>query len=176
MARLLLGDPDPVVEERARQVGRAEPGDQVPRKIDGVELDMGERVQKGDAARQAGPRFALGHLRGRQEEGPRRPGRAVGRIRLARRQGAGAPGRGRITAAARLRRRIGCRQDPDRCRAKAVRGRQTAFAAASTSSTWPGTLTLRQMLRMTPFGSIRKVERSMPMYLRPYMLFSTQVP
>ena len=53
---------------------------------------------------------------------------------------------------------------------------QSPRAAASTSSTWPGTLTLRQMPRMTPLASTRNVARSMPMYLRPYMLFSTQVP
>ncbi len=44
---------------------------------------------------------------------------------------------------------------------------QLSFAAASTSSTWPGTLTLRQLLRMLPVPSIRKVARSMPIYLRP---------
>jgi hypothetical protein len=32
------------------------------------------------------------------------------------------------------------------------------------------------MPRITPFSSMRKVERSMPMYFLPYMLFSTQVP
>lgn len=53
---------------------------------------------------------------------------------------------------------------------------QMSFAAFSTASTWPGTLTLRQTWRMTPASSIRKVARSIPMYLRPYMLFSTQVP
>lgn len=42
-------------------------------------------------------------------------------------------------------------------------GRQSPRAAASTASTWPGTLTLRQTARTTPSLSIRKVERSMPM-------------
>src|SRR5579871_1470195 len=51
-----------------------------------------------------------------------------------------------------------------------------ALASASTSATWPGTFTLRQTRRITPDLSIRKVDRSMPMYLRPYMLFSTQAP
>ncbi len=51
-----------------------------------------------------------------------------------------------------------------------------ALAACSTAATWPGTFTLRQMPRTTLLPSIRKVARSMPMYLRPYMLFSTQVP
>ncbi len=42
-----------------------------------------------------------------------------------------------------------------------------ASIASCTSSTWPATLTLRQTLAMTPVLSIRKVARSMPMYLRP---------
>src|SRR3546814_4967677 len=50
------------------------------------------------------------------------------------------------------------------------------FAASSTASTWPGTLTLRHMPRTTPASSIRKVDRSIPMYLRPYIDFSTQEP
>ena len=48
---------------------------------------------------------------------------------------------------------------------------QRALAAERTCATWPGTLTLRQTWRMTPSPSIRKVERSTPMYWRPYMLF-----
>src|SRR5450755_1360486 len=52
----------------------------------------------------------------------------------------------------------------------------SALAAASTSSAWPGTLTLRQLLAMRPLPSIRKVERSTPMYLRPYIDFSTHTP
>src|SRR5207249_1578679 len=51
-----------------------------------------------------------------------------------------------------------------------------AWAAASTSAAWPGTLTLRQLLAMRPALSIRKVERSTPMYLRPYIDFSTHTP
>ena len=39
---------------------------------------------------------------------------------------------------------------------------QSAFAATSTSSTWPGTRTPRQMRAIRPSLSIRKVERSMP--------------
>ena len=40
-------------------------------------------------------------------------------------------------------------------------------AAASTSSAWPGTFTLRQMRKIVPSRSIRKVARSIPIYLRP---------
>ena len=57
--------------------------------------------------------------------------------------------------------------------ASAVRGRAPP---SSTSATCPGTLTLRHAPRTTPCWSSRKVQRSMPMYLRPYMLFSTQTP
>ena len=48
--------------------------------------------------------------------------------------------------------------------------------ALNTSSTCPGTLTFRQILTIFPLPSIKKVERSIPMYLRPYMLFSTHEP
>src|ERR1700728_1034324 len=50
------------------------------------------------------------------------------------------------------------------------------WAAFITSSAWPVTLTLRHALRTLPSGPTRKVLRSMPMYLRPYIDFSTQVP
>src|SRR3954463_11206940 len=51
-----------------------------------------------------------------------------------------------------------------------------ARAASSTSSAWPVTFTLRQTRFTTPSRSTRKVARSMPIYLRPYIDFSTQVP
>ena len=45
-----------------------------------------------------------------------------------------------------------------------------------TAAAWPGTLTLRQLRATRPVSSIRNVARSTPIYLRPYMLFSTHVP
>ena len=48
----------------------------------------------------------------------------------------------------------------------------SAFTAANTAAAWPFTLTLRQMCRSTPLGSIRKVLRSIPKNFLPYMLFS----
>ncbi len=51
-----------------------------------------------------------------------------------------------------------------------------ARAALSTSSAWPFTFTLRQMRAIPPSRSMRKVERSTPQYLRPYMDFSFHVP
>jgi len=53
---------------------------------------------------------------------------------------------------------------------------QSSLAASSTASTWPGTFTLRHALTMVPSLSIRNVDRSTPIYLRPYMLFSTHTP
>ena len=54
--------------------------------------------------------------------------------------------------------------------------RQSASMAAFTASAWPSTFTLRQIFRTVPVPSIRKVLRSMPIDLRPYMFFSTQTP
>ncbi len=50
------------------------------------------------------------------------------------------------------------------------------LAAARTSSTWPFTLTFRQTPRITPSLSIRKVARSMPIEVLPYIDFSTHTP
>src|SRR5690606_25620488 len=49
-------------------------------------------------------------------------------------------------------------------------------AASSTACAWPATLTLFQTCATWPSLSMRKVVRSTPIYLRPYMLFSTQTP
>ncbi len=51
-----------------------------------------------------------------------------------------------------------------------------ASTAARISSAWPSGLTLGQTAAILPFSSIRYVTRFVPMYLRPYMLFSPQVP
>ncbi len=48
--------------------------------------------------------------------------------------------------------------------------------AARTSAAWPGAETFRQTRAIRPFSSIRKVERSTPIYFLPYMLFSIQTP
>ena len=60
MRGLLIGDIDPIVEESAGQLRRGEAGDQVPGEIDGVELDMGEGVEEGDAPTSPGPALRLG--------------------------------------------------------------------------------------------------------------------
>ena len=51
----------------------------------------------------------------------------------------------------------------------------SAFAASITSAAWPVTLTLRHTLAILPDLSTRNVLRSMPIYFRPYIDFSTQV-
>ena len=45
-----------------------------------------------------------------------------------------------------------------------------------TSAAWPGTLTLRQMRATRPRASTSTVLRSMPMYVLPYIDFSTHAP
>jgi len=50
------------------------------------------------------------------------------------------------------------------------------FACSRTSAAWPATVTLCQILRMTPALSITKVMRSMPRNVRPYMDFSFIAP
>ena len=52
----------------------------------------------------------------------------------------------------------------------------SAFTASSTFAAWPGTLTFRQISLILPLASISSVVRSIPMYLRPYIDFSTQTP
>ena len=53
MRGLLIGDLDPILEEAARQIGRCEARDEIPGEVDGIELDMGEGVEEGDAPRRA---------------------------------------------------------------------------------------------------------------------------
>ena len=56
------------------------------------------------------------------------------------------------------------------------RSNHSARTAASTSSAWPSTLTLRQILRIRPSAPIRTVVRRMPRKVLPYMDFSPQTP
>src|SRR3954453_2584002 len=44
------------------------------------------------------------------------------------------------------------------------------------SSAWPSTFSFGKIFLIIPLGSMIKVARSTPMYLRPYMLFSPQTP
>src|SRR6516165_1807367 len=175
---LLSGDLDPIVEESARQFLAGEPGNQVPGEVDRVELDVGEGVKERDAACQRTERSAFRHLLGRTQRWAFRPGRTRRRHRSAWRHRAFAPGRGERPAGRHLGGRIGGGKNRHRLAGQSFAEcrRQRARAAFSTSATWPGTLTLCHTPRTIPAPSIRNVARSMPMYLRPYMLFSTHTP
>ena len=61
-------------------------------------------------------------------------------------------------------------------RARGLIGAQPQASAARTSSAWSAGFTFRMTFFTFPSTSMTKVERSMPMYDLPYMLFSTQVP
>jgi hypothetical protein len=51
-----------------------------------------------------------------------------------------------------------------------------ARAALTTSPACPVTLTFRHTFSTLPFDPIKNVQRSIPMYFRPYIDFSTQAP
>src|SRR5262245_35814890 len=179
MACLLCGDAHPVVEELGPQVLAAEPHDEVPCEVDRVEFDMRQGVHQSDAACRGPESAALRHVVGWTEQRAGRPGGMRQRQRLAQHYTSTTPALGERAACRRLARGIGGGEDGRRSAGKSAAGGgggQRARAAFSTSPTWPGTLTLCHTPRMMPVPSIRKVARSMPMYLRPYMLFSTQTP
>src|SRR5579864_1408765 len=177
MLGLLGGDTKPIVEERTRQAAIAEPSDEVPGEIDRVELDMGERVQERDPPRRRAEIASSRHVARRAQDRMLGPRRAHRRGRPADRHVAGVPACRQRPAQRDLARRIGGIQDRRRALGEGLDHKiQSAFTACSTSATWPGTLTLCHTLRTMPSLSIRKVARSIPMYLRPYMLFSTQTP
>jgi hypothetical protein len=72
MFRLLEGHLHPAVEEGMRHVLRREAGDDVERKIDRVEFNMGERVEEGDAAL-LGMQRTFFHMLRRDQRGFFRP-------------------------------------------------------------------------------------------------------
>ena len=83
---------DPVVIKSRRHRMTRKPRDQVPVQIDGVELDMSDRVQQGDASGQ-GAGAAARNLARRQKLGPFGPSREIRRR--------GGPDIGKATIAAR---------------------------------------------------------------------------
>ena len=91
MVRLVLGDGNPVVIKRNRPIEPGETPDQIPGQVDGVQFDMRDRVEEGDAPADASGAPAR-HVAGRQQL--RRH-----RARRARRHGGGRS-RGRQTAGA----------------------------------------------------------------------------
>src|SRR3569623_2071088 len=64
----------------------------------------------------------------------------------------------------------------DRSGDRLHRRQPSAFTAASTSSTCPGTLTLRHTLASVPDTSNSQVVRSIPLYSRPYSTLGTHAP
>src|SRR5215472_16155731 len=167
---------NPIGEKCARSRFAAEPRYEVPGEIDRVELDMREGMEQRDTSRRRAERPPFRHLLGWPKERSRRPRRPLWGRRTSDLQRAHPPLFGQPATGRHLRRRLGGLEDRDRPTAKCVAFCQSARAALRTSATWPGTRTLRHAPRTMPFRSIRKVERSIPIYLRPYMLFSTQVP
>src|SRR5262249_18843934 len=144
MASLLGGDPDPVVEESARQFLAGEPGNQIPGEVDRVELDMGEGVKKRDAACRRPERSAFRHLLGWAQRWAFRAGRTRWRLRFAERHSTFAPCRSERPAGRHLSGGTGGGEYRHRLAAQSFADRrcQRACAAFSTSATWPGTLTL----------------------------------
>src|SRR6185437_11739429 len=176
--RLLGRDRNPVVVEVARQPLAGEASDDVPGEVDGIELDMRQRMEQRGASRRRAAGAPSRHVSRRQQQRLRRPCRTL-RRRSAADLGDGAAlpaGRGGATERDLLGRCGGGEDGAGGVRQGVVRCCQSAFAAASTASTWPGTLTLCHTPRTTPFSSMRNVARSIPMYFLPYMLFSTQTP
>ena len=134
----------------------AEPSDQIPGEIDRVQLDMGEGMKQRDApARDPNARRFGISLGGRSNGRSGRAGRGRRRC-LPDRQRTCAPRRRQAHGSPRPWRhgsavpRIAAPR-----RSKAAERRQSACTAFSTSATWPGTLTLCQTPRTTPFPSIR---------------------
>src|SRR5260221_4375010 len=177
--RLVAGHGNPIVVEPARQRPIGEAGDEVPGEVDGVELDMRDRVEQRDAPGRRAAGAPLRHVPWREQQRARGTRRTVARRGAADLdEGAASPSGRCGSGESYLRGRLGHGKDgAGGVRQRVARRRgQSAFAAASTASTWPGTLTLRHTPHTTPFSSMRKVARSIPMYFRPYMLFSTQTP
>src|SRR5271170_3214444 len=175
MSGLLGGDPDPIVEKFAWQAQPCKTRDDVPGEVDRVELDMGERMQQRCPSGLRAEIAPLRHVARRAQLRPVRPCRAQRRRRITDRHFPFGPSRRQGPAHRNLGRRVRCGEDRDRAGGQGP-SRQSACDAFSTSATCPGTRTLRQTPRTVPEPSIKKVLRSMPMYLRPYMLFSIQAP
>ena len=147
MLALFVRRAHPVVEIALghRNMGKA--GDDVPVQINGVQFDMRDGMDQGDAAPKAAG-FPARNLVGRQQFRRIRPRRAVGRGRVADLQrvailDGGEPQRGCGVGFRGLFVAVGGGQDLDR-QLRQCGAAHRACAAARTSSTWPGTLTLRQ--------------------------------
>ena len=177
MFRFLIGSFHPVVVEAHGHWHVGEPGDDVPVKIDRIQLYMRDRMQQGDPplwrARSAARYVARAEkLRLRGAGRMQRRCCAADLRSLARRPGR-LPEGGVLT-------RKGCLfptvSRPQHRFGHFGKRLHRARTASRTSSTWPGTFTLFQTRAIVPSAAIRKVERSIPMNFLPYMLFSFQTP
>ncbi len=105
---LVVADRDPVVEKGTGKILMREPGEDIESEIDGVQLDMGQRVEQCDAALRARRNSSARHLARRAQGRVCGPGRSVGRRHVADRHGwVVAPGLRRVVRGQRLCVRIG---------------------------------------------------------------------
>ncbi len=177
---LFISHLHPAVEEGIRYMRRGETRHDVERQIDGIELDMGNRVEQGDAAMHCMER-AFSDLRRRHQQWLFRPAGTLGQGRIQRRAQRDAPGEPSGSAflrELRLAVEIGGADRIDRAATQRGDSRHAArfLTAASTVSAWPATFTFCQMVAIVPSLRIRKVVRSTPMKVRPYIFFSFQTP
>src|SRR3569623_272984 len=167
----------PIVDELARET-LAEPPRHVEREIDRNELDMRERLDQRDPPALRPALAAPPHAVGREKFG--RGGacgtighRAVEDVR----EPATPPVARHRAGALDLGGGVGGFENrSDRSGDRLHRRQPSAFTAASTCSTCPGTLTLRHTLASFPDASNSQVERSIPIYSRPYSTLGTHAP
>ena len=185
MLGFLECDLHPSVEEGQRHLLVCEPRDDIERQVDGVEFDMADGVQQDDATALGIERAALDLCRRHEVRLVRTsgPGRWLEVAGIAQRDRARCPAHIGSARTCRLLVEIGSRDRsrrgvPQRARLERVCCvfAHSARVASRTASAWPGTFTFSQICRITPSPSINRVVRATPMYLRPYMLFSTQTP
>ena len=77
MAGLVIGDTQPVVKKGARQVGTCIAAGHVERKVNGVQFDMGDGMQQGNAPAGGRPDTPARHIAGRFQFRPGRASRPV---------------------------------------------------------------------------------------------------
>lgn len=167
MHRFLSADLHPLVDKGRREL-IAETTDQVERKVDRDKFDMGERVEHGDARSRRPHLAAPGHLARMQQDGRVRARGLIGHRPIKAVRQPSQPPRPRDGARSHhLGMGISGQQDMAARRPDTIGQGQSAFAASSTSAACPLTFTLGQTRATTPSAPIRKVARSIPIYLRP---------
>src|SRR3569623_299189 len=175
--RFVGADRQPVVDKTAREITAA-PAGHVEREIDCGELDMRERMDQRDPPALRPALAAPSHAVGREKFGL---GGACGTIghRAVEdvREPATPPVARHRAGALNLGGGVGGFENrSDHSSDRLHRRQPSAFTAASTCSTCPGTLTLRHTLASFPDASNSQVERSIPIYSRPYSTLGTHAP